>query len=455
MKNIGVILAGGSGTRFGSEKPKQFLRVAGRKILEHTLDTFQNSHIIDEIAIVTHKGHVDEVKESITVNSFNKVKKILLGGSTRNESSLAAINAYWSNEDADKINLIFHDAVRPFVSNKILKDIKSNLEKYNAIDVAIASTDTIIEVEDDKIVNIPDRSNLMNGQTPQAFKLKTIKEAYDIGLQDPNFKATDDCGVIKKYLPKEPIFVVQGDPTNIKITHELDLFISDKIFQIRHKQYFNQPSLEEIKGKVLVVFGGNDGIGGAAADLAEKIGAHVFRFSRSLTGTDITYPEKVKQALEHAYNECGRIDYVVNSAAILNKQPLDLMDYETINESLNVNIKGAIIVAKESYPYLSKSHGQLINYTSSSYTRGRAFYSVYSSTKTAIVNLTQALAEEWELNKVRVNCINPERTKTPMRTKNFGMEEEDTLLKAEKVAEVTLKTLLSKSSGQLIYVKKI
>ncbi|WP_282036095.1 bifunctional cytidylyltransferase/SDR family oxidoreductase [Saccharicrinis aurantiacus] len=455
MKNIGVILAGGSGTRFGSDKPKQFLRVAGRKILEHTLDTFQNSQTIDEVAIVTHKGYVDEVKELINVNSFSKVKKILLGGSTRNESSLAAINAYWSPAEQNEINLIFHDAVRPFVSNKILNDINTQLNNYNAIDVAIPSTDTIIEVEDSKIVSIPDRNKLMNGQTPQAFKLSTIKRAYDLGLKDPNFKATDDCGVIRKYLPEESIFVVDGDPTNIKITHELDLFISDKIFQIRHKQFFNQPSLEGMQGKVLVVFGGNDGIGGATADLAEVNGAKVFRFSRSLTGTDITKPNDVKSALELVYKECGNIDFVVNSAAILNRQPLAQMDYETINESLDINIKGAIIVAKESYSYLCKTNGQLLNYTSSSYTRGRAFYAVYSATKTAIVNLTQALAEEWELNNVRVNCINPERTKTPMRTKNFGMEAEDTLLKAEKVAEVSLKTLLGKFSGQLIYVKRI
>ncbi|TLX77126.1 bifunctional cytidylyltransferase/SDR family oxidoreductase [Labilibacter sediminis] len=455
MKTVGIILAGGSGTRFGSSKPKQFIRVAGKKILEHTIETFQQSKYIDEIAIVTHRGYVDEVKDIINHNNFAKVKKVLLGGNTRNESSLSAINAYWPENDEKRINLVFHDAVRPFISNRILADIYKELHNHDAIDVAVPSTDTIIEVENEEIVSIPDRNKLMNGQTPQAFKLETIKKAYDIGLKDPNFKATDDCGVIKKYLPETPIKVVAGDETNIKITHELDLFISDKIFQIKHKEIFDKPDLQSIKNKVLVVFGGNDGIGGATAELATKHGAKVFRFSRSLNGVDIRDEEKIKEVLKQVYDECGRIDYVVNSAAILQRQPLVQMDYKTINDTIDINLKGAIVVAKESYKYLSESRGQLLNYTSSSYTRGRSFYSAYSSTKTAIVNLTQALAEEWENEGIRVNCINPERTATPMRVKNFGIEPEETLLKVDKVAETSLSTLLNYFTGQLIYVKKL
>ena len=455
MRTIGVILAGGSGIRFGSQKPKQFMRVAGRKILEHTIEAFQNSNYIDEVAIVTHKGHVEEVEEIVILNGFSKVKKILLGGNTRNESSLSAINAYWDPKGSNEINLVFHDAVRPFVSNRILSDIKIALMEYDAVDVAIPATDTIIEVEDNKIVSIPDRSRLMNGQTPQAFKISTIKKAYDIGLKDPNFKATDDCGVIKKYLPDTPIMVVLGDPINIKITHELDLFISDKIFQVRHTERFDHTDFKLMKNKVMVVFGGNDGIGGATADLAAHYGAKVFRFSRSLNNTDITKPEKVREALETVNKECGRIDYVINSAAVLEHQPLTQMSYACIENSLDINLKGAIIIAKESYPFLQKSEGHLLNYTSSSYTRGRSFYSVYSSSKTAIVNITQALAEEWENDNIKVNCINPERTRTPMRTKNFGMEPEDSLLKAEDVAKTSLNTLLNDFTGQIIYVKKI
>jgi 2-C-methyl-D-erythritol 4-phosphate cytidylyltransferase len=96
----------------------------------------------------------------------------------------------------------------------------------------------------------------------------------------------------------------------------------------------------------------------------------------------------------------------------------------------------------------------LLLYTSSSYTRGRANYALYSSTKAALVNLTQALADEWSELGVRVNCVNPERTATPMRTRAFGEEPEHTLLAAETVARASLDVLLSSLTGQVIDVRR-
>ncbi len=94
-------------------------------------------------------------------------------------------------------------------------------------------------------------------------------------------------------------------------------------------------------------------------------------------------------------------------------------------------------------------------YTSSAYTRGRAEYSLYSSTKAAVVNLTQALADEWSGLGVRVNCVNPERAATPMRTKAFGEEPADTLLSAAVVARSTLDVLVSDLTGQVVDVRKV
>jgi 2-C-methyl-D-erythritol 4-phosphate cytidylyltransferase len=128
------------------------------------------------------------------------------------------------------------------------------------------------------------------------------------------------------------------------------------------------------------------------------------------------------------------------------------MDFETIDSIIDINYIGAVNVAYLSKPILEKTKGMLINFASSSYTRGRANYALYSSSKAAIVNLTQALSEEWE--NIRVNCINPERTKTPMREKNFGYESEDTLLKAKDVAIKTLKVALSDISGIVVDVKR-
>ena len=114
-----------------------------------------------------------------------------------------------------------------------------------------------------------------------------------------------------------------------------------------------------------------------------------------------------------------------------------------------------INVSMAAFSYLQKSKGSLLHFTSSSYTRGRANYALYSSTKAAIVNFIQAIAEEWEPNGIRVNCINPQRTKTPMRIQNFGIEPENTLLKSEMVARESLKALQADITGEVIDIKLI
>ena len=452
--NVAVILAGGSGNRFGGDRPKQFLKVAGKMIIEHTIDIFENNDKIDEIAIVCKEEFIPDVEQMVIDNQFRKVGKILHGGRERYHSSLSAINAY-----PDDVNLIFHDAVRPLLNNRIINDCIEALAVYNAVDVAIPATDTIIRVESSSntIDSIPDRNQLMNGQTPQCFKRQIIKKAYDLALKDPGFKTTDDCGVVKKYLPDEPVFVVKGEPFNMKVTHVEDLFLLDKLFQLKSSSVESKLIVEQarslLKGKVIVVFGGSSGIGKEVVRLGEACGAKTWSFSRR-NQVDISSIQQVESALQTVVSSCGRIDFVVCSAAVLIKKALNsLSDTEIVN-SVNTNYLGAVNVAKASFDYLKQTRGALLFYTSSSYTRGRMLYSIYSSTKAAVVNLTQALSEEWFRFGVRVNCINPERTRTPMRLSNFGIEPEGTLLDPERVAMATLNTLASDLTGEVIDVRR-
>ena len=117
--NIAVILAGGSGNRLGSELPKQFLKVAGKKLIEHTIDVFENNEHIDEIAIVSREDYIPQIEQIIVDNHYRKVNKVLCGGKERYHSSLSAIAAYTDDED----NLIFHDAVRPLVNDRIIDEL--------------------------------------------------------------------------------------------------------------------------------------------------------------------------------------------------------------------------------------------------------------------------------------------------------------------------------------------
>ncbi len=450
--NIAVILAGGTGSRLGYSVPKQFYKVAGKMVIEHTIEVFETDPFIDEVAIVIHPSWMTQMEEIMLKHSWKKVKKVLQGGEERYLSSLSAIKAY---EQYPNCNLIFHDAVRPLVNHQIIKDVVEALKSHNAVDVAVPATDTIIEVDEkgEYITQIPKRKYLRRGQTPQGFKLNVIKKAYEIALQDPNFVSTDDCGTVIKYLPEEKVYVVSGLESNMKLTYKEDTFLLDKLFQLRSSSLHEKIDYSLLKDKTMMVFGGNSGIGAEIVTMAQQYGAKVFSFSRSATGTDISNREQVQKAFSEVYEKTHRIDYVVNSAAILSKEPLMTMAVETIDTLIKTNYNGMIHVSMAAYPYLKESQGQLLLYTSSSYTRGRAFYSLYSSTKAAVVNFMQAIAQEWDGDGIRVNVINPERTKTPMRVQNFGVEPDNTLLSAYEVAEASVQTLLSDFTGQVIDVK--
>ena len=455
MRNIAVILAGGAGSRMGGGIPKQFLKVAGKKIIEHTIDVFEKNVHIDEVAIVCKSDYISDMEQIVVGNEYRKVKKILQGGNERYQSSLSAIAAYDNDED----NLIFHDAVRPLVNNRIIDDCIKALEYYDAIDVAIPATDTIIQVDDDNcIIDIPVRSTLRSGQTPQCFKRGVIKRAYDLALANPAFKTTDDCGVVRRYLPDTKVYVVPGEVFNMKVTYMEDLFLLDKLYQLKTIVGDNHTLTEQAQNvmpnKVMVVFGGSYGIGEEVVRYGRELGAVVYSFSRSQNGVDVTNINQVSKALADVYHRNGRIDYVVDTAGVLVKEPLFSMSEDEILRSINVNYLGVVNVAKASYDYLKESRGSLLFYTSSSYTRGRMLYSIYSSTKAAIVNLVQALAEEWADKGIRINCVNPERTKTPMRLNAFGIEPEGSLLEAKYVGIASINTLVSGYSGEVIDVKR-
>ena len=152
--------------------------------------------------------------------------------------------------------------------------------------------------------------------------------------------------------------------------------------------------------------------------------------------------------------ETGRVDFVVNTAGVLPRGELAEATEETIYAATEVNYLAPIFIAQEFFPHLAASRGSLLLFTSSSYTRGRSGYSLYSSAKAAVVNLTQALADEWAAAGVRVNCINPERTATPMRTKAFGEEPPGTLLSSAEVARQSLDVLLSGQTGHVIDIRR-
>ena len=188
--------------------------------MEYSISAFEQNDNIGEIAVVTKEEFFPLVESFIDKNGFKKVRKLLKGGKERYDSSLAAINAYTNDDDC----LFLHDCVRAGVSQNIIDECARGLEKYDAIEIGVEPTDTVVGIDEDGcITDIPVRSMLRNAQTPRCFRRGTIKRAFDIALQDPDFKATDDCGVVHKYLPEVKIFVAKGEQDNFKVTFPEDI----------------------------------------------------------------------------------------------------------------------------------------------------------------------------------------------------------------------------------------
>lgn len=448
-RNIAIVLASGSGTRFESDSPKQFLKLAGRSVLEHTLETFESHPRIDEIIVVIAAEHRLLAEEIVCKAGFSKVKAIVAGGATRQESSAAGVAAV--ADDGSKV--LVHDAVRPLLIHATITRCLDALDEYDAVDTGIPSPDTVIRVADDlSIADIPDRAQLRLGQTPQGFHAGLLRRAHAKAAVDPDLKVTDDCGLILRYKLGK-VHVVAGDLNNIKITYPSDIYLADRLFQLRSRVPANPDLGDRLRDKVVVVFGGSQGIGESIAAIANQANARVVAVSRR-SGVDVADAASVRDALAAAIQRYGRIHLVVNTAGVLRTGLLAGQDYSVIDEQIATNLRGSIVVSREAFPVLSDHGGSIALFTSSSYTRGRARTSVYSATKAAIVNLVQGLAQEYQPFGVRINAINPERTATPMRTANFGNESAAELLDPDSVAAVTLSAMLSNATGEVIDVRR-
>ena len=223
---VAILLAGGSGQRFGADRPKQFVRIGERTVLEHSLAAFEQSPHIDAILIVSHPQHLDEVRELLPSSQHPKLLTVVAGGAERQDSTLNALRALAQITDSplEQIRILIHDAVRPAVSQGIIERVCTALHTHQAANLVVPVTDTLLEVNDNgTTAAMPSRARFRRVQTPQGFHAATLQHAYDVALTDPNFQATDDCGVVFRYLPEVKIALVEGEQRNIKLTYPEDL----------------------------------------------------------------------------------------------------------------------------------------------------------------------------------------------------------------------------------------
>jgi 2-C-methyl-D-erythritol 4-phosphate cytidylyltransferase len=229
LTNYAIILASGTGSRFGSDIPKQFTKLGDKTLLEHCIESFERTKEVDKIIVVVTPEYKTLAAEIISKKFYKKVVDILSGGEIRKDSSYIGINSIKEEE----ANILIHDCARALVSQEIITECIEELKQYKAVDVAIPVTDTILKTKDGVIENIPNRADLMASQTPQGFKLSIIKKAHELSGNDSNF--TDDCGLVVKYgLAK--IKIVEGNRENFKITYPQDFYIAENIIKERQNK---------------------------------------------------------------------------------------------------------------------------------------------------------------------------------------------------------------------------
>jgi len=218
-----VLLAGGIGARVGGGVPKQLLEVGGRPLLEHALATFHAHEAVTDVLVVMAPAHLAAAEA--LVSAYPKVRAVLPGGATRSDSTLVALGAL---EDDELV--LLHDAARPLVTARMVDDCLAALADHDAVGTVVESADTIWLVDGDgHLAGIPSRATLRRVQTPQGFRVGTLRAAYDAALRDPEFEATDDCAVVFRYTPGVPVALVPGEERNLKVTTPGDLRVAEAL----------------------------------------------------------------------------------------------------------------------------------------------------------------------------------------------------------------------------------
>ncbi|MDO5415005.1 MAG: 2-C-methyl-D-erythritol 4-phosphate cytidylyltransferase [Bacillota bacterium] len=228
----GVILAGGIGSRMAKEKPKQYLNIGGKPIILHTIEKFRLCSEFEKTIILCPEDWIEYTKELVH-KYIKKTEDIVIikGGSTRNETIQNAIDFIENEGNLNNDTIIVtHDAVRPFVTYRIIQDNIKAAEGYGACDTVIPATDTIVESQDNQVVSaIPDRSKLYQGQTPQSFNALKLRELYRSLSEEEKDILTDAAKIF--VIKGEPVYLIKGETSNMKITYPYDITVAESLLK--------------------------------------------------------------------------------------------------------------------------------------------------------------------------------------------------------------------------------
>lgn len=223
MSNIAVIFAGGVGSRMkSSTRPKQFLEIHGRPVIVHTLEVFQQHPEVDGIAVSILPEYRSHFERLVTRYELDKVRWVVDGGATGQESRHRALQAVLADEGPEAVVLI-HDGVRPLIDADLVTRNISAVKQYGSGITCTKMTETVVVEDGEGIGDVVPRDPLWTAQAPQSFRLSEILGAYDQAVADGEHDSIDSCTLMHTYGHK--LHRVEGPRTNIKITTASDYYI--------------------------------------------------------------------------------------------------------------------------------------------------------------------------------------------------------------------------------------
>ena len=230
QKNIAIVVAAGSGIRFGASTPKVFAECGGLPLIAHCLKTLESSEYIDQVILVTGKDFIDYCQTEIVAKyKFRKVEMVVPGGKERQDSVREGLKNIYQSPN----RVLIQDGARPFLSEAMIASTIEGCQSTDGAVIGTKITDTIKQVKDDMTIQhtVP-RQMLWAVQTPQTFKFEVLIEAYQWAF-DSGITWTDDAGLVEQFGKK--VTIIPGVSHNIKVTTPEDLVMAQLIWEYHAK----------------------------------------------------------------------------------------------------------------------------------------------------------------------------------------------------------------------------
>jgi len=418
--NTAIILAGGLGTRYGSEIPKQFCKINGKPAIHYVLDEYIASNLFPKIIIA-----INDLRYKYLFKNYDKnTIKVIKGGDTRTKTLYNAVH-YAKRFNPE--NVFIQDSVRPLIKKEDLLQYLEAIKGFDCVVTYEPITDALFDDDRDKFKLI---------QSPDVVKFKKLYQEIN-----PN----NHTSAIYQQLKTPKINFIKLNHANNKITYPYDLFILEHL--IKYNEYF--PHSPILNGRTILLLGYSGGIGYSVYEnLLQRNVKQIWIPSHK----ELNLAENFEDSLLSKYYD---VDVIINCAGIPYKNENSLLSH--YEEMMNVNFRANVLLIEFTKKIRKTFHDRPINIvtiSSSSATKGRPGFTIYSASKSALHSLVESQAEELAKQEIYLNCVCPEKVNTPFWKKLHTPINKLETLTPREVSQIVVSFCDTKEYGKIIHIRK-